>query len=188
MPGKRPPLASADLNLLVVFDTVVAERSVKAAAHKLGLTPSATSHALRRLRELLKDPILVRAPDGMVPTPRALALAAPLRQALSQIEKSLYSAEGFDPATARRTFTIAADDYGALVVLPDLLPRLAREAPGIDLVVVTSSRAIWTDLAETNVDLVIAPNAPDRADLRRSRLFDDRFVCLLRRAHADAVG
>src|ERR1700760_3968315 len=98
-------LPSLDLNLLLVFDAVMEERSVTRAGHRLGLTQSAVSPAMNRLRHLLKDELMVRGPQGMRPTPRALELAGPLRLGLAQIRGAL-APRSFDPASAEMSFTI----------------------------------------------------------------------------------
>src|SRR4051812_33810949 len=104
-------IASIDLNLLVVLDAVLATGNVTEAAKRLHLSQSATSSALARLRETLGDPLLVRTAQGMIPTPRAEALAAPVRNALAGIERALAGERRFDPATSRRTFTVRATDF-----------------------------------------------------------------------------
>ena len=101
---------------LVVFDALIEERSVRKAGLRIGLSQSATSHALGRLRVILEDELLVRTPSGMEPTPRALQLAAPLRLALQEIEATLVP-DRFDPATADREFTIAVETYETIGVL-----------------------------------------------------------------------
>src|ERR1700722_10418129 len=99
-------LESFDLNLLVVFDAIERERSVTRAANALGLSQPAVSHALTRLRWLLKDQLFVRSPDGMVPTPRASSIVLPVREAILQLRSAL-QLEVFDPAIASQTFSIA---------------------------------------------------------------------------------
>src|SRR5438105_4418569 len=101
-----------DLNLLIVFDAVMQERSVTRAGQRIGLSQPAMSHALSRLRHMLKDELFIRAPDGMVPTPRAEALAQPLRNALSEMQLALEPA-AFDPAAAERNFVLALNNYAA---------------------------------------------------------------------------
>src|SRR6202166_1404382 len=98
-----------DLNLLVVFDAVMQERSVTRAGQKIGLSQPAMSHALNRLRYMLKDQLFVRTPEGMVPTPRAEQLANPLRRALSEMQLAL-EPESFVPREAQRRFTIAVNN------------------------------------------------------------------------------
>src|SRR5258708_24693982 len=99
-----------DLNLLIVFDAVMHERSVTRAGARSGLGQSAMSHALNRLRYMLKDELFVRTPKGMVPTPRAEMLAQPLRHALNEMQLALEPAS-FDPSTSDRRFALAVNNY-----------------------------------------------------------------------------
>ena len=101
-------LRSVDLNLLVTFEAVLTERSVSAAAERLGVTQSAVSHALRRLRAVFHDQLLVRGPAGMEPTPRALQIADVVSEALGQIEQVISQQRGFDPGSSERSFTVRA--------------------------------------------------------------------------------
>src|SRR5271170_3883676 len=123
-----------DLNLLIVFDAVMQERSVTRAGSRIGLSQPAMSHALTRLRHMLKDDLFVRTPDGMVPTPRAEALAGPLRAALRDMQLAL-EPESFAPQTATRRFVVAANNYAAVVLVPHLLMHASDAAPGVRLVV-----------------------------------------------------
>lgn len=178
-------LTAMDLNLLVVLDVLLAERSVTRAGKRLGLSQPAVSNALGRLREALGDPLLVRTPQGMVPTPRALALEQPLRDALARIDLALGDTpDAFQPALSRRTFSLAATDYVQLVVLPPLLARLQIEAPGVVLAVqALPSGSPWDPLELGGVDLVLTGAAAPHARLHRRALFRDRVVCMLRRGH-----
>ena len=124
-------LSRLDLNLLVAFDALLAEGSVTRAAERVGIGQSAMSHALGRLRRLLKDELFVRAPEGMKPTPRAAALAEPIRITLAAIQEMLLQGEGFDPAGAERTFLLGMPDSIEVVLLPRLLAHLEAEAPKI---------------------------------------------------------
>src|ERR1700712_5799201 len=105
-----PRLAAIDLNLLVVFDAIMRDRSVTRAGNRLGLSQPAMSHALTRLRHMLKDELFVRSPNGMMPTPRGEELAAPIRMALEGLQQSLETVR-FDPSKATATFRIAVDNY-----------------------------------------------------------------------------
>src|SRR5437879_6395361 len=118
-----------DLNLLVVLDALLEERSVTRAAAKVGLSQPAMSNALSRLRETFGDPLLVRTPGGMVPTARAHDLAEPVRQALRAIGSAIAPGPIFDPKISRHVFTIGTTDYAELVLLPELSKRLQNEAP-----------------------------------------------------------
>jgi len=180
-------LGAIDLNLLVAFDALLAERNVTRAARRVGLTQPAMSHALGRLRDILGDPILVRSGSGMLATARAEALEEPIRRALREIDDALRGGPTFDPKVARRTFTLAIGDYGELVVLPPLLARLAREAPGIDLRVLAIPEDYGRLVEDGSFDLVINPIATGLgAGLVQQKLFDERFVCVLRKGHRAA--
>src|SRR5712664_2060439 len=106
-----------DLNLLIVFDAVMQERSVTRAGSRIGLSQPAMSHALNRLRHMLKDELFIRTPDGMMPTPRAEQLALPVRNALNEMQLAL-EPETFVPAEADREFAVAVNNYAAVVVAP----------------------------------------------------------------------
>ncbi|KIK86235.1 LysR family transcriptional regulator [Pseudomonas sp. W15Feb9B] len=182
-------LRRIDLNLLVILDALLSEQHVTRAAERLHLSQPAVSHALARLRDVLGDPLLVRAGSTLVPTARALELVAPLAEALAQVQ-SLLAPNTFDPATARRTFRVAMSDYGAAIILPGLIRTLRREAPGIDLQISHASREGMLDgVLNGDIDLAagVFPEMPN--ELRSSVLFEERYVCLLdrRRLPADGV-
>jgi DNA-binding transcriptional LysR family regulator len=174
--GRTPSLA---------LDALLATRNVTQAAERVGITQSAMSHALRRLRAVTGDSLLVRAQGGMVTTPRADALGPPIRRALEEVALALAPTAKFDPQTARLAFTFMTTDYCELVLLPKLIALLAREAPGIDLRVVAQSDEVARPLAAGVFDLAIMP--PHRSDESSSvfaqKLFDDRFVCVVRKGH-----
>ncbi len=183
-------LAGVDLNLVVALDALLVERHVTRAAARLGLTQSAASHALARLRDLLDDPLLVRGPGGaMVATPLASRLAPQVRKLLGELAGMLRG-DAFDPASARHAFHIGAGDYAEAVLLPQLAQRLGRLAPGIDLWIHTF--ADWGDpeLATGVIDLVIAPprGKARAAGTYEKVLFDESFTCLLRAGHPYAKG
>jgi DNA-binding transcriptional LysR family regulator len=178
-------LGSVDLNLLVVLDALLVERNVTRAAARVGITQSAASHALARLRSLTGDELLVRGKDGMVPTPRGEGLAAPVRKALDEIARALAPPGAFDPATAKGRVVLGTSDYGELVLLPRVYARLAREAPRIDLRVLTLPADMAAPLASGAVDLAIAPLRPEdeRPGIYGKKLFEERFVCVVRNGH-----
>src|SRR6185436_1583862 len=120
-------ITAANLNLFVAFDALLAERSVSRAARRVGITQSAMSNSLRHLRALLGDPLFLRSSHGIVPTPRALELAAPVREALRLLERAL-SPRRFDPPTATRTFVLITSDYVEFVLLPRLVAQIGRQA------------------------------------------------------------
>ena len=174
-------LRRIDLNLLVILDALLGEQHVTRAAERLHLSQPAVSHSLARLRDLLGDPLLVRAGSGLVPTARALELAAPLAETLAQVQ-SLLAPNTFDPASARRTFRLAMSDYGAAIILPGLIRTLRAEAPGIDLQISHASREGMVEgLLNGDIDLAagVLPELP--GELRSTPLFEERYVCLLDR-------
>lgn len=174
-----------DLNLLVALDALLSEASVTRAAARIGVTQSAASHALSRLRKLTGDELLVRSRDGMVPTIRAEAMRAPLRRALDALTGTLSSPRAFDPKTARLRLFIGTSDYSELVLLPRVMARLVREAPGVELRVLAVGREPASELATGKLDFVIMPvqAGDDSQGVRGRQLFHDRFVCVVRRDH-----
>ena len=172
-----------DLNLLVVFDAVMRERSVTRAAQQVGLSQPAVSHALARLRHMLKDDLLVRTPAGMAPTPRAEQLAGPVRHALGEMQLAL-EPEAFVPAQAERCFALAVDNCAAIVVAPALVGAVAAGAPGVRLDLRPSGTLDVEDLIDRGeLDLAIGPLTADRERFVASQLFDDAFVAVLRHRH-----
>jgi DNA-binding transcriptional LysR family regulator len=184
---RAPPKTDLDLNLLVILDALLAEKSVTRAADRVGLTQSAASHALARLRDHFGDPLLVRARSGMALTPRAHELAAPVRAALETLDAA-FRGGGFEPARARRRFAIAMTDYLGVVLLPRLYARLAREAPHIDLAITSVVPSVEDTLGTESIDLLVtmAAVADERPDLYQQRLFEERYVCVMRRGHPAA--
>lgn len=188
-----PPLASIDLNLFVAFDALARERNVTRAAQRMGVTQSAMSHALRRLRQVLDDEVLVRGSGGMVLTPRAEALSMPVQSGLSTLARALVTPATFDPSTATRPFRLATPDLFDVLVIPALLDRLRREAPGIDLGVISlAERGLQIQLETGYVDIAViaemespssAPPVLTPVGLVRRVLFRDHFKCLMRRDH-----
>ena len=153
-------LGAIDLNLLVTLDALLAERSVTRAAFRIGITQSAASHALARLRKLTGDELLVRGRSGMVPTVRAEAMGAPLRRALEDIRGTLSSPREFDPKTARLRVFIGTSDYAELVLLPGIMARLVRDAPGVQLRVLALREGSASDLASGKLDIALIPPLP----------------------------
>ena len=187
-------LAGIDLNLMVAFDVLARTRSVTRAAVVLGVTQSAMSHTLRRLRAALHDPLLVRVGSALVLTPRAEVLRVPLRAALVSMGRALAIPDTFDPATARRTFRLVAPDLFDLLALPSLVARIAGIGPGIDLAMVPSlGPRLTADLETGDVDLAILPvgpyeTVPDGAsDLVRRTVFEDGYRCFVRIGHPGLV-
>jgi DNA-binding transcriptional LysR family regulator len=181
-------LTKVNLNLLVYLDTLLSERSVTRAAHRLGITQSAMSHNLRQLREIFGDPLLVRAKGGMQPTPRAEQLVIPLRSGLQSLRRTLDGEAAFDPATSTRRFVIAAGDAAGMLLLPPLLERLQSDGPGVDIDVVPfDGRRYATQLETGEVDVAISAFFPDAPSVRMRKLRPASFVCVVRDGHP-AVG
>lgn len=162
MHGHRD-LKRFDLNLLVVFDVLMEERSVTRAAQRLGRTQSAVSHALGRLREQLEDPLLVKMAAGMVPSPRALGLIEEIRPILRRIGRTVADRETFDPSASQRVFRLALPDVSTSV-FPNLVQSLRRSAAGVALEWVDLSYSTLSDVADGHVDLAFAPDAWRRPD------------------------
>ncbi|WP_367066985.1 LysR family transcriptional regulator [Oryzisolibacter sp. LB2S] len=197
-----PPLnfRTLDLNLLRVFDEVMAERNLTRAAEKLAITQPAVSNALRRLRESVGDELLVRAGHGVEPTPRALALWPSVRQALAQLQESLAPGD-FDAAAAHTDFVLAMSDATAATLMPRLIELVEREAPGISLrVVPLTTRDPRPLLDDESVDLAVGYFPAALADLTAraqtdtvvthdsTRLYTTEYVCVMRAGHPLAQG
>ena len=187
-----------DLNLLVALDALARERSVTKAAERTGVTQSAMSHTLRRLRALFDDPLLVRGRGGMVLTPRAEALAVPLRSGLVSLARTLAEPTAFEPEHASRTFRIVSPDLFDALVLPALLKRLGYEAPSVNLAVVPTPKRLSDSLETGDIDLAIYPVLLDPqpfdlgtqvdAELQSRTLFRDSFRCFVRNDHPAIAG
>ena len=186
---------SLDLNLLRVFDEVMAERNLTRAADNLNITQPAVSNALRRLRELLGDELVSRKGHGVEPTPRALALWPVVRQALEQLEATLAPGD-FHPTTASSTFVLAMADATGATLIPPLIEIVEREAPGVSLrVVPLTTRDPRNLLDDASADIAVGYFPAVIADLTAQaqsssiathesvRLYDGEYVCVMRRGH-----
>lgn len=177
-------IRNLNLNLLLVLDALSREQNVTRAAKSLGLTQSAVSNALAQLRQTLDDPLFVRARRGVVPTERALALAGPVRQALGIVESALGGTGAFDPGTSTRSFVIAASDHTEYVVLPRLLRRLEREAPGVRLELSGwGQHEVPAGLETGEVDLMLGYYGSVPPGHHEQHLFEDEYVCIVRKRH-----
>ena len=177
-------LSRLDLNLLVAFDALLTERSVTRAAARVGLGQSAMSHNLARLRTLFGDELLTRGAEGMRPTPRALALADPVRVTLSQIQAAVLQREAFDPSTAVRTFRIGLADSIEVALIPGLLARLRQTAPAVSLRLRSIDRhGALEDLDTGRLDLGIGVFDQGQMHHKRRALYTDSFLCLFNPAN-----
>jgi DNA-binding transcriptional LysR family regulator len=176
-------LRTFDLNLLLVFDAILRERSVMRAAQALALSQPAASHALNRLRYLVKDQLFVRTPAGMMPTPRAEHLALPVRKALNDLQLALET-ETFTPATAESRFAIAVNNYAAVVLTGPIVAVCRAQGPHIRLSLRPSGTLDPTDLLERGeLDLVISARDAPAERFASQSLIEDHYVAVLRRGH-----
>jgi len=177
-----------DLHLIRVLHTVLTERSVSRAAIRLGMHQPAVSAALKRLRDLAGDPLLVRSGAGMVPTDAGLRMIDPAASILRSAEVLFSNARGFDPQTATSTFRIAASDYLDPLFLPMLVARVKSQAPlcTIEIHPLSPDSNYHADLSLGHVDLVIGNWLKPPEDLHMARLFDDDIVSMINLAHPAA--
>ena len=177
-------LHELDLNLLVVFNHLLVERRVSKVADNLGISQPAVSNSLAKLRKLFGDELFLRTPKGMEPTPFADQLAESVSYALAMIHSGVNQRTTFEPATAKRAFTIGMTDIGEIYFLPALIERLRTEAPGITLSTVRNAAINLRDELESGkVDLAIGLLPQLKAGFFQRRLFTQRYVCLMRRGH-----
>ncbi len=177
-------LSQVDLNLLVLFDVIMRERHVGRTAKRLHLSPSAVSHGLARLRRVLHDPLFLKHPKGVVPTDRASDLALPIADILERIRGVVADAEGFDPHTSSRRFTLGAPDAVFAVVLPPLLAALAKQGPAIDLSVRTMlPQSALADLDARQADLIMQPIVEVPPRFQAAPLYEEEFAIAMRADH-----
>lgn len=182
-------LRGVDLNLLVIFEALIEERSVVRAASRIGLTPSAVSHALRRLRHSLGDELLVRRSGDFEPTPHAAKLLMDLGPALAQIANALELPRNFDPATARRDFQLAVPDYTGDFLLPRLCQYLGKHAPHVSLSVLPLDDRRSADVvAYEGVEIHLSLHGETGLvrPVQTQRLIEDCFMILMRRENPAA--
>jgi DNA-binding transcriptional LysR family regulator len=173
-----------DLNLLRVFDAVLREKGVTAAAARLELTQPAVSNALGRLRAVFGDALFVRTPSGMEPTPFARGVAEPVRQALALLDSALAHGPGFEPTSATRAFRFYMSDLGQVEFLPPLVERVQRLAPNVRLEAVSFDLEHIADgLGSGALDLAIGFLPALGPPVQRKFLFRDPYVCLMREDH-----
>ena len=174
-----------DLHLIRVLHTVLTERSVSKAAIRLGMHQPAVSSALKRLRDFAGDPLLVRSGSGMVPTDVALRMLEPSASILRAAEMLFSDAKGFETASARTTFRVAASDYLDPFFLPHLVAKIKSQAPlaEIEILSLSSSADYRAQLAQGDVDVVIGNWSTPPDELHLGRLFGDDVVCLVSNKH-----
>jgi DNA-binding transcriptional LysR family regulator len=176
-------LKDIDLNLLRLFDAVYRQGNVSRAAESLELTQPAASHGLTRLRLLIKDPLFVRAPGGVRPTPKADRLALAVRSALGTIEEALNESAQFDPRHSGKTFRIHMSDIGEGRFLPELMVMLREQAPGVRLETMPLRREDITDALDSGrIDFAFG-FLPTVKETQRVQLLKDRYIVMLRQGH-----
>jgi DNA-binding transcriptional LysR family regulator len=168
-----------DLNLLVVFNAVAQEKNFTRAGQRLGMSQPAVSHALARLRHVLKDELFVRTPEGMRPTPRAERMAGPVRAALRELQVTVEPDE-FDASQASRSYAIAANNYAARAVIPALARRMAKLAPSIVLEVrPIGAMHVLDQLDAGGVELAVTTLTDGGDRFKCVGLLDDEYVAIL---------
>jgi DNA-binding transcriptional LysR family regulator len=177
-------LAGIDLNLLVVFDALMTDKSVTRAGERIGLSQPATSNALARLRSLIKDDLFIRTAAGLRPTPIAIALHQQLRPSLQQIQAALLEQSTFDPATSDRVFAIGMSDYVEFTLLPSLMQKLQTLAPGIGVQIRSGDRDKLLSLIDSNeIDLACGVFPEQIAWHQEQQLLQESYICVCRKNH-----
>ena len=175
-------LRSVDMNLLVVLRALLRERHVTRAAAQVGLSQSATSHALSRLRELYGDELLVRQGRALVLTPRGAVLLPELERGLTQLAATISGEPAWDPGTARKVFTLGMADYAQALLLAPLLKALEKQAPGVDVsVIISQDLNELLDKGTIEASVNIGGRTPPAFKTRK--LFTERYVCMVRKGH-----
>ncbi len=173
-----------DLNLFLVFQAIYTTRSVTLAGDRLGMSQSAVSNALKRLRERFDDPLFVRTPNGMVPSAVAVKLIEPVEEGLAKLNQAIDQSRRFDPATSNQLFRIAVNDIGQLVLIPPLLAAAQALAPRVRFETVEASPSNCRQLmVDGAIDLAIGSWQPLGAGIYQQRLFDEGYVALLSSTH-----
>jgi LysR family transcriptional regulator, nod-box dependent transcriptional activator len=171
-------LRNVDLNLLVVLDALLSERNVSRAGQRIGLSQSAMSAALSRLREVFRDPLLVRVGRELALTRNANDLIVPVRETLGRIEQTLLQRPAFDPKTDTRTFSISASDYAGLILLTHFVRAIAVEAPNVTLHLLPRFRDAARLVQADQVDIIIEPSELfGETEFPSSPLLTDRWLC-----------
>jgi DNA-binding transcriptional LysR family regulator len=176
-------LSSMDLNLLVALEALLSETHVGRAARKIGRSQPATSHALKRLRDLLSDPLLVRVGSRMELTPRAIGLREPLAETLQRVQ-SLLVADSFEPGGSSRRFSVMMQDHVAHLLVPALVKRVHSSAPGVQLDALPWQSPASVRLERLrSIDLLISCTTNEIAGFQRETLFTDTEVTVVRKGY-----
>lgn len=174
-------LRQLDLNLLIALDILIAESSVTKASARLGLSQSAMSYSLKRLRDILQDDILIRTSRKMEVTPYAMQISDRVHQILGEIQSTLLEPETFDPAIATETFTIATSDYVEATIGTNLLQQLTAQAPGMRIRISNLDKETVMDALDNNrLDLIICAQLPLKSWHVEEVLYQEEFVCVVK--------
>lgn len=177
-------LAKIDLNLFIVFDAIYTEGNLTRAGQILGITQPATSNALARLRDTFKDPLFIRTAHGMLPTPLAQNIIAPVRNALQLLRLSVHDSRVFDPASANKTFRLSMTDLIESTLLPATFQRLHKLAPNVRIEsLLARRRETAKELATGHLDFAIDIPLNSDPQLLHTKLLEDRYVCAMRKGH-----
>jgi DNA-binding transcriptional LysR family regulator len=184
----KPLPRNLDLTLLELFDCVRRTHNLSAAGAQLGLSQPAVSRALGRLREIYGDPLFVRRARGVMPTPFAEALGAPVAAALQTL-RSTFERQGFDPRQEGRSFRVAMSDIGERLFLPRLMTHLAQHAPGVSVEAVSPGEVdLQESLQSGKVDLAVGFLGALSKQMHQKRLFRERFIYVARQGHPVVEG
>lgn len=177
-------LSNIDLNLFIVFDAIYTEGNLTRAGQILGITQPATSNALARLRDTFNDPLFVRTAHGMLPTPLAQNIIAPVRSALQLLRGSVHDSRVFDPANAHKTFRLSMTDLSEDTLLPATFQRLHKLAPNVRIEsLLARRRETAKELAAGHLDFAIDVPLNSDPQLLHTKLLEDRYVCAMRKGH-----
>ncbi|MFL6717068.1 MAG: LysR family transcriptional regulator, partial [Burkholderiaceae bacterium] len=176
-------MARFDMELLAVFEEIYSSGSITRAAENLGMAQPTASIALSRLRRHFGDPLFIRTPRGMEPTPHALEILGDVRAATTALHSALRHKKEFAPENSEREFKICMTDISEIVLLPTLLNHLKQVAPAIRIDATTISPDTPTQLASGEVDLAVGFMPHLEAGFYQQKLFDQNFVCLLAADH-----
>ncbi|WP_426417803.1 LysR family transcriptional regulator [Aestuariirhabdus sp. LZHN29] len=177
-------LSGIDLNLFVVFEAIYNEGNLTRAGQVVGITQPAVSNALSRLRDTFDDQLFIRSSQGMVPTPLAQNIIGPVRQALQLMRNSVQHGDEFIPASADKLFRFSMGDLTEALFLPAVFSRMASIAPRVRIESFqVRRREASKELASGRLDFVIDANLPLDEQLHHVQLYEERYVCVLRKEH-----
>lgn len=178
-------LKDVDLNLLVVFELLLRERTVSGTAKALNLTQPAVSNALARLRKVFDDELFVRSSKGMLPTPLAQELAEPVSFALESLQAAISHRVEFDPLRSHRSFRLAMTDIGEVHFIPRLMGALSERAPNVTVATIRNTAVdLPAEMSQGHVDLAVGFLPELGPEFFQRRLFSQRYVCMFRPGHA----